>query len=568
MQHTAARPHRPPPRRLRRGLHRARLRLHRAHRPRRHRRHHARPGHRQRVPPAALHDAHPRRAGQPRLPRGRRRRRPALGDPPRPWSARSPPPTSSSRSWPATTPSGPRPACCASRPTPPPGSAEAAQRYLDASTSPPRTSSAPTSSRRLDDARSTSSLPGLADEAAWPTLRAHLMLLGASGDRPGRRAAGGRERPGARHRRRPRRRAGLAPGRLRAAQRRRRAAAVDARRPEAPGRAPALGRLPRPARRPGRPSSPTRSATRRHRPATVAAGLGAERAPARRRTRSADVEVWRAAMQVAADDRRPTGAPQLQKASAHLAAAAQPARRRRPHPGAEGMAPPAPRRSPRRSAATSSPRCWPNGWPRCPAPASPPTSCSRAAAAAGPLPDDHAAAALWWRMARHLTPAVAAQIGDGSHGEGVTTDLGSTAWPTCSAPSGPARIQASTWWPALVTNVDHGLQRGWQLEAPAGGRRQPMPSATTSTSARRWCGAPRSRSSRSPTSTRTTTTSTTPPEDMWDGVEPHAEPASSTTPRTLRLAAAAPSRRPARRAVGRRGRPSTTRPPTASTRTQ
>ncbi|MCP6417620.1 hypothetical protein NL482_26015, partial [Klebsiella pneumoniae] len=29
----------------------------------------------------------------------------------------------------------------------------------------------------------------------------------------------------------------------------------------------------------------------------------------------ADVEVWRAAMQVPVDDRRPTGAPQLQKAS-------------------------------------------------------------------------------------------------------------------------------------------------------------------------------------------------------------------------------------------------------------
>ena len=58
-----ARPHRPPPRRVRRDLHRARLRLHRAHRPGRHRRHHARPGHRHRVAPAALHDADPRQRG-------------------------------------------------------------------------------------------------------------------------------------------------------------------------------------------------------------------------------------------------------------------------------------------------------------------------------------------------------------------------------------------------------------------------------------------------------------------------------------------------------------------------
>ena len=27
----------------------------------------------------------------------------------------------------------------------------------------------------------------------------------------------------------------------------------------------------------------------------------------------------------------------------------------------------------------------------------------------GPLPDDHAAAAVWWRISRHLTPTVAAQ---------------------------------------------------------------------------------------------------------------------------------------------------------------
>jgi hypothetical protein len=34
--------------------------------------------------------------------------------------------------------------------------------------------------------------------------------------------------------------------------------------------------------------------------------------------------------------------------------------------------------------------------------------CS-AASTGGPLPDDHVAAALWWRISRHLTPTVAAQ---------------------------------------------------------------------------------------------------------------------------------------------------------------
>jgi hypothetical protein len=34
--------------------------------------------------------------------------------------------------------------------------------------------------------------------------------------------------------------------------------------------------------------------------------------------------------------------------------------------------------------------------------------CS-AISGAGPLPDDHAAAAVWWRISRQLTPAVGAQ---------------------------------------------------------------------------------------------------------------------------------------------------------------
>ena len=34
----------------------------------------------------------------------------------------------------------------------------------------------------------------------------------------------------------------------------------------------------------------------------------------------------------------------------------------------------------------------------------------RAAALGKPLPDDHAAAALWWRICRHLNPALSAQI--------------------------------------------------------------------------------------------------------------------------------------------------------------
>ena len=66
-------------------------------------------------------------------------------------------------------------------------------------------------------------------------------------------------------------------------------------------------------------------------------------------------------------------------------------------------------------------------------------------------------------MARHLTPAVAAQIGDGSHGEALTADW-SSQLADLLGPDRAASIQASTWWPALVSNIDHALQRGWQLE--------------------------------------------------------------------------------------------------------
>ncbi|QDO89972.1 AAA family ATPase [Ornithinimicrobium ciconiae] len=81
------------------------------------------------------------------------------------------------------------------------------------------------------------------------------------------------------------------------------------------------------------------------------------------------------------------------------------------------------------------------------------------AAQTGPLPDDHAAAALWWRIAEHLSPAVTAQA-DEPH----TVTAG---WvPTLADNLGTPRVQAmqdSPWWPALVTSIDHALQRGWTI---------------------------------------------------------------------------------------------------------
>jgi DNA primase catalytic core len=82
------------------------------------------------------------------------------------------------------------------------------------------------------------------------------------------------------------------------------------------------------------------------------------------------------------------------------------------------------------------------------------------ATAEGTLPDDHAAAALWWRICRHLTPAVANRLADDPH-------TLATSWlPTLEQATGPERaeaLQASPWWPALVVTIEQALARGWQI---------------------------------------------------------------------------------------------------------
>lgn len=81
-------------------------------------------------------------------------------------------------------------------------------------------------------------------------------------------------------------------------------------------------------------------------------------------------------------------------------------------------------------------------------------------AADGPLPDEHAAAALWWRISRHISPAVAQDDG-GYHLvthwlDGFTTALGIER---------SNELQASPWWPPLVATIERGLQRGWSLDS-------------------------------------------------------------------------------------------------------
>ena len=78
----------------------------------------------------------------------------------------------------------------------------------------------------------------------------------------------------------------------------------------------------------------------------------------------------------------------------------------------------------------------------------------------GPLPDEHGAAALWWRISRHLQPAVTAAGGEDPP---LTTP-----WTRPAGRIGRRdladRLHHSPMWPALVSAVDHALQRGWPLE--------------------------------------------------------------------------------------------------------
>lgn len=88
----------------------------------------------------------------------------------------------------------------------------------------------------------------------------------------------------------------------------------------------------------------------------------------------------------------------------------------------------------------------------------------RGAVAEGVLPDDHAAAALWWRISRNLSPAVANRVDD-------RHDLTPTWTSRLSEAVGIDRsavMQDSPWWPSLVTVIEHALARGQALENVVG----------------------------------------------------------------------------------------------------
>ncbi|MEJ7831469.1 MAG: MobF family relaxase [Nocardioides sp.] len=174
----------------------------------------------------------------------------------------------------------------------------------------------------------------------------------------------------------------------------------------------------------------------------------------------ADVEVWRAALQVDPTDRRPTGAPQLQKAQGgwqrhlnrRITGDLTPALREWGHL-LRTLAPAVhhddftPQLAERLAAMS---RAGVDAH----------SLLRRAATSGGDLPDDHAAAALWWRISGRISPAVAARIDD----DHTLTTPWSPRLADLLGADRAERVQASPWWPTLVTVVDHALHRGWQLE--------------------------------------------------------------------------------------------------------
>ncbi len=332
---------------------------------------------------------------------------------------------------------------------------QATARYVDALYTAAATTVGAENLERLDKAAEHLVL-GMTQAPAWPTLRAHLTLLAAEGQNPVQvlsEAATGREVDSA-----------ADP-----------AAVLDWRlddtgmRNTAPGPLPWLPGIP-----PALASDPTWGPylTARAQRVTDLTQEVAEHAvtaptPAwatQGTARPADdvlakVAIWRAATQVDSADLRPTGPQQVSKAAAiyQRALRSQLQGNRSPAlaewgPLLSDVAPDAvrdafvPVLAERLAAATRA------GIDA--------ATLVRDAAGTRALPDDHAAAALWWRVAEHLSPAVDTTA--------RTDQLLSTTWvPTLAQRLGDDRaraMQASTWWPVLVTTVDHALQRGWSLD--------------------------------------------------------------------------------------------------------
>ena len=178
---------------------------------------------------------------------------------------------------------------------------------------------------------------------------------------------------------------------------------------------------------------------------------------------AADLAVWRSAMGVPDTDPRPTGPPQLAAARAHHQQHLQAriaAVLGDPHAASNRW---------RRLAETIDPRIttdptWPALAERLSTAARAGIDIAALATTVGtgrPLPDEQPAAALWWRLARHL-PATLAAAAD------VSTPALRPDWvPVLEAVLGheaAGRVQADPAWPGLVAAVTTATACGWTPE--------------------------------------------------------------------------------------------------------
>ncbi|WP_166486729.1 MobF family relaxase [Blastococcus saxobsidens] len=88
------------------------------------------------------------------------------------------------------------------------------------------------------------------------------------------------------------------------------------------------------------------------------------------------------------------------------------------------------------------------------------TALVHAVAAERPLPDEQPAAALWWRLCRHLSPA-AMTATDSSVPETLRPDW-TPVLATVLGPETAERVVADPAWPALVAAVAASRHAGWQ----------------------------------------------------------------------------------------------------------
>ncbi len=301
------------------------------------------------------------------------------------------------------------------------------------------------------DANAEQLLPGISDAPAWPTLRAHLLLLGAQDINPLDRVRDAidlreiasaydvaaviswrMDDSGLRN---------TTPGPL----------------PWIPGIPEALADQPTFGAWLHQRSDLVAHLANQVREQAVTTGSDPAWVPAGVRRPSdqviADVEVWRAAMQIEATDRRPTGPIQLSRAAVDWQHHLNQQIRQGTAPALAEWGEALSQVSPAITDDDFLPQLADRlaGLARTGHDAA---TLLHEAAAAAPLPDDHAAAALWWRIQRHI-PA-------------TDEDATPTAWTDRLAvfigETNAHQLTASRFWPSLRQQIDEALERGWQPE--------------------------------------------------------------------------------------------------------